>query len=333
MTGKNKWPIYGHEKQLEVLQTALDRNNLSQSYIFYGPRGVGKRFTVTSLLQKLYCTQGGFDDCSVCQSIAREYHSEIYAVKPDNEGGSISVQAIREALDHVRLSSLENNQRVLIVDQAESLTPEAANSLLKTLEEPPERVHIFLITEYLSALPTTMRSRCQMIKFFPLSETLMTEWMVAQQIPREKIALAQKLALGRPGLVQELLRDDFREYYRRSELSDVLLSGTVSKAMLAISQWFKELKKSDEPNIAVRESEAQIENFQLALRDIALHSFLSSTNETIEEQKIVALQTRWSMKKLMRGMKGIEVLKKNLSQNCNPQLAWEHYLTNFLYSL
>jgi DNA polymerase-3 subunit delta' len=168
--------VTGHRPVVDLLRRAVARQTLPQSLVFAGPDGVGKRLTATALAQALNCdrpttTDSGIDACGTCAAcarIARGVHADVLVVEP-GETGVIKVDQVRDAIDRTAYRPFEGRRRVVIVEQADALQPEAQNALLKTLEEPPPASVFVLITARPDLLLPTVRSRCQRLRFGPLS--------------------------------------------------------------------------------------------------------------------------------------------------------------------
>src|SRR6266545_424101 len=168
--------IAGHRPVLELLARAVARDTLPQSLVFAGPDGVGKRLTAIALAQALNCERPAVrsnwqDACGICASctrIARGVHADILLVQP-GDSGAIKVDQVREAIDRTAYRPFEGRRRLVIVDGADALMAEAQNALLKTLEEPPPASVFVLATTRPDVLLPTVRSRCQRLRFGPLS--------------------------------------------------------------------------------------------------------------------------------------------------------------------
>jgi DNA polymerase-3 subunit delta' len=175
--------VAGHRPVVELLARAVARQALPQSLIFAGPDGVGKRRTALALAQILNCAQPitttepgtgfvtGIDACGTCgpcMRIARGVHADLLLIEP-GDTGSIKTDQVREAIDRAAYRPFEGRRRVVIIDQADALMPEAQNALLKTLEEPPPASVFVLVTARPDVLLPTVRSRCQRLRFGPLA--------------------------------------------------------------------------------------------------------------------------------------------------------------------
>jgi DNA polymerase III subunit delta' len=168
--------ITGHRPLLELLGRATARGTLPPSLIFAGPEGVGKRLTAIALAQVLNCEapieSGGrrdaCDQCAACRRIARGVHADVLVIEP-GETGSIKMDQVREAIDRAAYRPFEGRRRLVIIDPVDALVDAAPDALLKTLEEPPPASVFVLITSRPDLLPPTVRSRCQRLRFGPLS--------------------------------------------------------------------------------------------------------------------------------------------------------------------
>jgi len=168
--------IAGHRPLLELLARAIARNTLPPSLIFAGPSGVGKHLTAVSLAQALNCENpqtyaDGTDACGTCRSctrIARGIHADVVAVEP-GDSGSIKIELIRDVIERCGYRPFEGKRRVVIIDPADDVVANGQDAILKTLEEPPSASVFVLITARPDALLPTIRSRCQRLRFGPLT--------------------------------------------------------------------------------------------------------------------------------------------------------------------
>ena len=193
--------IKGQENAITLLKCALENHHIAHAYIFYGPDGVGKRKTALALAQYLNCpskdeaTLSSCDRCPSCSQANSNSHPDIIQVEPD--GASIRIEQIRKLLARVALRSYESPYKVVIIDDAHLMTQESSNCLLKTLEEPTDNTVFILIASQIQKLPITILSRCQQVRFSPLSSSLMQE-ILSELYPQwqSRIGLVSVLAQG-----------------------------------------------------------------------------------------------------------------------------------------
>lgn len=164
--------IAGHDHLKTRIARAALGGTLPPSLIFAGPDGVGKRMVTLALAQLVNClTPSGGDacgECAPCKRIARGVHADVLLIEPE-ESGTIKIDQIREAIDRSVYRPFEGRRRVVIINDAEKIVPQAQDALLKTLEEPPNATMFVLVTAAPELLLSTIRSRCQRLRFGRLS--------------------------------------------------------------------------------------------------------------------------------------------------------------------
>ncbi len=164
--------IVGQEQIVEVFRRSVRSGKTSHSYIFEGIPGCGRRKTALALIQALFCREIEDDACGVCPScrkVAGGNHGDVHLVEPLPDKRDISIDQLREIQRELSLRPYEAPRKACILEPAERMSVNAANSLLKTLEEPPGNAIIILLSENADMLLPTIRSRCQLIRFSPLS--------------------------------------------------------------------------------------------------------------------------------------------------------------------
>ncbi|RJS95097.1 DNA polymerase III subunit delta' [Salinisphaera sp. Q1T1-3] len=177
-----------HEDLWAHMAGALNGDRVAHGLLFCGPGGVGKRRfaerTVAALLCRERDTQGeACGQCSGCRQRRAGTHPDISRLVPDEPGKRIKVDQVRRFAHALHLTSQYDSGRVGWIDPADALTVSAANSLLKTLEEPPAGCHILLITDRLSSLLPTIRSRCQQWRIPAASLDAARRWLATRDIP------------------------------------------------------------------------------------------------------------------------------------------------------
>jgi DNA polymerase III subunit delta' len=187
--------ITGHRPLLELLARAIARGTLPPSLLFAGPEGIGKRLTALALAQALNCEHSnrpaadeqppldvrgadvaqqaaaGNDACGSCRPctrIARGVHADVLVLE-SGDSGAIKIEQIRDVIDRAGYRPFEGRRRVVIIDGADALGLPAQDAILKTLEEPPSRSVFVLVTDRPDVLLPTVRSRCQRLRFGPLT--------------------------------------------------------------------------------------------------------------------------------------------------------------------
>lgn len=158
--------IAGHRQHLDNLLQAIEKDHLPQTMIFAGPSGIGKKLVARALAQAMLCerTTKACGFCPACLRVEAGTSEGVLLVSAPKP--PIKIEQSREVIEFLSLQSL-TKKRVVIFDQAHWLNPQAANALLKILEEPPVGTHFFLVTSSLSSMMATIRSRSQVVRFHP----------------------------------------------------------------------------------------------------------------------------------------------------------------------
>ncbi len=172
---------------LALLTRSVARASLPPSLIFAGPAGVGKRLTAVALAQALNCTTRDTSNadadacgtCAACTRITRGTHPDVLFIEP-GDSGTIKIDQVRDAIDRAQYRPFEGRRRVVIIDDADAMVTAAQNALLKTLEEPPASSVFVLITARPDMLLPTVRSRCPLLRFGPLTEQEVAAVLVAR---------------------------------------------------------------------------------------------------------------------------------------------------------
>jgi DNA polymerase-3 subunit delta' len=244
------WGIVGHERAVDLLRRAVRSRRIGHAYLISGPQGVGKRTLALRLAQALNCERfgpgadrpasgmpglrSGLDgavapipeppcgDCRRCRLIAGEMHPEVRIVGVQAPHRVIRVADVESIQADAALRAADVFRKVYVLEQAELLHPDAANRLLKTIEEPPSSVIMILTTVDPEATMETIVSRCQHLRLRPLRRELLTEHLVGTtDQPPERAELLAALAEGCVGRARSLAGDD-RAMERRSRILDEL---------------------------------------------------------------------------------------------------------------
>ncbi|GGA51241.1 DNA polymerase III subunit delta' [Paenibacillus physcomitrellae] len=189
--------IVGQEGPKKLLQNGLRHNRISHAYIFNGPPGSGQMEMALAFVQALFCTNGTEEACGTClecRKLLHGNHPDLQIVSPD--GANIKIDQIRELQRIFSYRSENGNPKAYIIDQADKMNVQAANSLLKFLEEPPSPAVAILLSSNGKALLPTIQSRAQWVAFSALDPMLMLQKLSDEGIPDAIARTAVHLAAG-----------------------------------------------------------------------------------------------------------------------------------------
>jgi DNA polymerase-3 subunit delta' len=206
--------ILGQERAKRFLKQVISRQKMPHAYLFAGIPGVGKTRTAMALTMALNCRNAvggnGCGQCPACRQMMGGNFADFLSIGPD--GQNIKIDQIRDLNRQLCFAPVSGRFRVCVVYQAERMTNEAANSFLKTLEEPPPgNILILNATEPLDLLPTIV-SRCQKVPFQPLPVQDMTNWLVTQRgLDKETAMVLSRISSGSLGRAIKMCEGDFLE--------------------------------------------------------------------------------------------------------------------------
>lgn len=212
---RNLSEILGQKQAINLLQGALKRGCLAHSYLFTGPKGVGKETTAKALLYHLFChlsKESPCGSCLACKKLDRGIHPDLMVIYPEKR--DIRIDSIREIERFLRYRPLEAPYRVVLILEADKLNLEAGNALLKSLEEPPLYALFLLLTERASQILPTILSRTQIVRFIPLPREIIKNYLMVWRGFEEAVAetlaelslgsLGRALEIADSGLLEEL---------------------------------------------------------------------------------------------------------------------------------
>ena len=193
----------------QKLTASHQNKRLGHGLLFHGASGIGKKEFALRFAHWLMCEQPLSDKscgvCKSCQLIKADSNPDLLTLYPEEEGKSIKVDQVRELIQKLSLTSHGQGYRVILISPADALNLNASNSLLKTLEEPPENTILILISDKPSKLMATIRSRTQMIRFDLPTEEQSLQWLNQQNIISPELCL--KLSAGAPLAAVEMAND------------------------------------------------------------------------------------------------------------------------------
>jgi DNA polymerase III subunit delta' len=337
--GNLSWQTIGQDKIIELFKKALERGALAHAYLLVGPPGIGKMRLALDLAKKLNCEQGKDQspcgECPTCQKIEAGKHADVQIVAlnqdvdddESKEHTEIGIERIKDMLHSANLPPFEGRHRVYIIDEAGNLSLDAANRLLKTLEEPPPKVTFILLTENAALIPATIISRCQRLNLgrmqtVELAAALSARW----QVETEKANLLARLSYGCPGwaltaLQNPALREERQEKFAKMR---AVLTSNYSARFGASNQLASQFSKKRE---SVYETLAAWSGWW---RDVLLVK-TSCNRDIINIDNLPGLGEMagaYSLKQIRTAIQSINEAEAQLRQNANARLTLEALMLN-----
>lgn len=218
------WQVIGHNWAVELLRSSLATDRVAHAYLLCGPPQIGKTRLALALAQALNCAQPDppCGQCASCLKIARHTHPDVRLIVGEGAGQSIKIDQVRALQREAILSPYEGRYRVFILRRMDLASTEAANSLLKTLEEPPGHVVLGLTAVCAEALPATVVSRCQCLDLRPVACNVVEAALRDKGIPAPKAQLVARLSTGRMGWALQACQNDAILRQRQQDLDRLI---------------------------------------------------------------------------------------------------------------
>ncbi|MFE5324479.1 DNA polymerase III subunit delta' [Paenibacillus sp. NPDC056579] len=314
--------IQGQERVKRILQNSLRTDKVSHAYIFTGPAGTGRKQMALAFAQALYCEvlpDDACGECLNCRKVEHGNHPDLHWIRPD--GASIKIEQIRELQKQFSYRASASGPKMYILEDADKMTVQAANSLLKFLEEPTSRVVAILISDNGQALLPTIRSRSQWIPFAPMSRDRMVSMLQEEGQPSVLIQAAVRLAAGPDAARQMMQGNGFAEI---RNLVIQLTKESMSRLPTALLTAQQKLAKS--------ELSDQLPLFMdlliLWLKDMVQLHLGNRTDLVYADQTdwMGGLALSYDMKHWVRCLEQAVEQQKRLRFHANPQLVLEKML-------
>lgn len=313
--------VIGHENIINHLQNAIKMHKISHAYILNGEDGAGKNLLASIFAFTLQCEEGGINPCGVCKSCMQAQsnnHPDIKRIT--HEKASISVDDIRMQLNNdIQIKPYSSPYKIYVIDEAEKMTEQAQNALLKTIEEPPEYAVILLLTNNINTFLQTILSRCVNLNLKAVSnESIKTYLMEQVKVPDYQAGLSATFAGGNLGkAIQFASSEDFSK-----------MKEDVIKLMKNIDEY--ELSEVIQAQKKFAENKAVINNYLdlmlLWYRDVLIFKATMDANLVLYKEEIQDIKKQASLKSfgaLENIIKAFDEAKKRLLANVNFDIALE----------
>ena len=232
--------IKGNIKNRRELERIVQNNTVLHSYLFLGENGIGKKEIAREFAKQILClTHKNECDCKSCICFETDNHPDFQLI--NDEGDTIKISTIREMIATVYEKPILSDKKIYIINDADKMTKEAQNSLLKTLEEPPEYITIILICTNEGNLLSTIKSRCTRMQFEPIKDEELKEY-IKTKLPEEQIS-ENIIELAQGSIEKAIKLNERKDIYENIE--NILLS-MQNKDLIDIVQMSEVIYKSKE---------------------------------------------------------------------------------------
>lgn len=331
------WRTSGQNEAIELFENELKTGSISHAYLLIGPRHIGKTTLSYDLALAANCTEANAPclECASCLRILKGLHSDIFYLSPDSSLASsheqknrteIGIDDIKKIQQFAGLPPYEGKYKVFIIDGADQLSNEAANCLLKTLEEPPDKIILMLLAFDESKILPTIASRCQKINLKPLPAKKIEQILIEEHsVDAEQAAIISRLSYGRLGWAINCLDND-DELQSRLEI----MNSIDNLLVLNIGERFSYIAglEAGRKNIDRKKAEAMIDNWLTWWRDLLL--IKNGCRESITNVDLTQVLDKWSKLLSIEEIKNfIENLQQSLlliKKNANIRLLLEAIL-------
>ena len=314
--------IIGQQQIKEHLQNALSTGKVSHAYIINGEKSSGKEFIAKVFAMTLQCEKGAAEPCQECHSCHQALsgnHPDIIFVTHEKPN-SVSVDDIRTQINgDVSIKPYSRPYKVYIVNEAEKMTVQAQNAILKTLEEPPEYVVILLLTTNVNSMLPTILSRCGVLNMKPVADELVRGFLMRQMmVPDYKAEICVAFARGNIGKAKALASSEDFENVKSEALS---LLKYINE--MELSEIIAAIKKINEYKLEIND---YLDIFSVWYRDVLLFKATSDINHLVFREEIQTLRRtaqRSSYEGIERIIEALDTAKRRLDANVNFELTME----------
>ncbi|RSK45274.1 DNA polymerase III subunit delta' [Bacillus canaveralius] len=307
---------------LKMVQNSLVKDRVAHAYLFEGARGTGKKDAGLLLAKSLFCQNpaNGYEPCESCLNCKRinsGNHPDIHVVEPD--GLSIKKSQIQALQEEFSKTGVESKRKLYLIVHADRMTVNAANSLLKFLEEPHAQTFAILITEQAQQILPTILSRCQIITFKPLPPDKMASQLVENGVTASMAPLLSQLTNNLTEAL-ELSNDDWFAQAQKIvlKLYEVLKKNPLEAMVNLQENWFLHFKEKDQLDLG-------LDLLLLVFKDL-LYIQIGKQEQivyTSEKSRLEQYALQTSGRRLIEQMTAILEAKRKLHANMNPQLLME----------
>ena len=314
--------IIGQQQIKEHLHNALSTGKVSHAYIINGEKASGKEFIARIFAQTLQCEQGGEEPCNECRSCKQAVTNnqpDIIRVMHEKPG-TISVDDIRTQVNNdIAIKPYSSKYKVYIINEAEKMTVQAQNALLKTLEEPPAYAVIILLVSNINALLQTILSRCVVLNMKPVEDEQVRSYLMKElQVPDYKAEVCVAFARGNIGKAKALASSEDFDNVKAEALSLLKYIQDIE-----IQEIVAAIKKINEYKLEISD---YLDIIAVWYRDVLLYKATGDLNHLIFREEMGTIRkvaSRSSYEGIEKVIRALETAKKRLDANVNFDLVME----------
>jgi DNA polymerase-3 subunit delta' len=322
------WRVIGQDRVIASLEQGIKQGSIAHAYLLTGPRHIGKRTLAVDLAQAINCngSEPPCGQCPSCQRIAQEKHADVVLTQLDSTA-EIGIDTIKELQHLANLPPYEGRCKVFIIDDAEYLSTEAANRLLKILEEPPPKVLWLLLTSEEERLLPTVVSRCCRLELKPVPPGEMQKALTARyNIEPGKASLFARLSHGCPGWAISAEQDDALLHQRAENINKLasLLTANLEQRFAYAQELAAQFSKQRKSVIEIIDAWIGWWHDLMLLKGGGAESITNiDYKDTLEKQAgyLTLEETSDFIARLRRA-------KEQLNKNINPRLLLEWLMLN-----
>lgn len=319
--------IIGHENIIAQLKNAITNNKVNHAYIFDGDDGSGKRMVAKAFAEALLCEKGGAEgcgECHFCKQTESGNNPDLIWVRHEKPG-SIGVDDVRTGLvEDIQIKPYNGRYKVYIIDEAEKMTVQAQNAILKTIEEPPAYSVIIFLTNNDEIFLPTIISRCIIFKFRPLRDSVVADYLMREhKLPEYEARMCASYAQGKIGRAVSLVQSDVFDKIRDEALKIAKNIHTYSNPDILDA-----VKRAGEYKDDIKD---YIDVIEMWFRDVLLFKVTKDANNLVFMDDINYIRkqaSKSSYEGLENILRGCETAKQRLDANVNFDLAIELMLLN-----
>lgn len=314
--------IVGHKDIIRYMQSAVQEEKVSHAYIINGERGSGKKLLAELFATTLMCEKKGIEPCNACHSCKQAEsgnHPDIIRVRHEKPN-TISVEDVRTQVNNdVQIKPYQGPYKIYIIAEADLMTVQAQNAILKTIEEPPEYAIFFLLTENGDKLLPTITSRCVMLKLRNIKDALIKKYLMeTMEIPDYKADVCTAFAQGNIGRAKMLASSEhFNEIY-----SDAVQLLTYMDEM-EHSEIVKAIKRINAYKLEIND---YLDIIMIWFRDVLMYKATLDVDKVVFKDQLNAIKERTeksSYEGIETILESLEKAKARLNANVNFDLVME----------